>query len=58
MLLLEINDGSHTCGESQDGQYRGGELELEFLKHSSRRYLLARQYAALDGARLMPRRIH
>jgi hypothetical protein len=57
MLLLEINDGGHTRGESQDGQYRGGQLEFEFLKHNGRRYLLARYNSAVYGARLLPRRI-
>ncbi len=45
MLLLEINDGGHTRGESQDGQYRGGELELKFLEHGSRRYVVAKPYS-------------
>jgi hypothetical protein len=37
LLLIEVNDGSDTCGESKNSEDRGGQLELEFLKLGGRR---------------------
>ena len=33
ILLLKVNEYGHTCGQGQDREDRGRELELEFLKH-------------------------
>src|SRR5437764_158445 len=36
MVLLEVNKSGHAGGKGQDGEDRGGQLELKFLKHSDR----------------------